>query len=188
MRVLICGVVGAVAAAAVWLGLEHFLQKDIGWLALAVGLVTGLSVHKAGGSAVNGSYARGGLAALLALAAIVGGRQVYAKVMEAVNDNAAPAVVVAAAEGQADDDAADTATTESAESNVEPPPIEQIGIGKAGRQKVSLKKRSSQMEMVWMCAAGLVAYIIGKGRDPIPVAAEQTAEQTSEQPQDDSGQ
>ncbi len=184
MRVLICGIVGAAAAAAVWLGLELWLQKDIGWLALAVGLVTGLSVHKAAGGATGGGYVRGGLAALLALAAIVGGYKLKAKVMEAVNDAAAAVAVASVAEDLADDDSDDTVTSGAADSRVELPPIEQIGIGEAGGHKVSLKKRCSQMDMVWMCAAALVAYIFGKGRDPILA----TAEQTGEQPQDDSGQ
>ncbi len=184
MRVLICGIVGAAAAAAVWLGLEHWLQKDIGWLALAVGLVTGWSVHKAAGSAVGGGYVRGAFAALLTLAAIVGGRQLYAKVMEAVNETAAPVAVVSVAEDQADDDSADAATSEGTDLEVEREPIDRFGPRGAAGQKMSLKKRFSQMEVVWMCAAALVAYIFGKGRDPILA----TAEQTAEQPQDDSGQ
>ncbi len=184
MRILICGVVAAAAAAAVWLGLEHYLQKDLGWLALAVGLVTGLSVHKAAGGATGGGYARGGFAALLALAAIVGGRQVYAKVMEAVNDTATAIAVVSVAEDQADDDSDDVATGGGTSSEVEREPIDRIGIRGAAGPNMPMKKPFSQMEMVWMCAAALVAYIFGKGRDPIPDAAEQTAEQ----PQDDSGQ
>ncbi len=186
MRILICGVVAAAAAATVWLGLEHYLQKDLGWLALAVGLVTGLSVHKAAGGATGGGYARGGFAALLALAAIVGGRQVYAKVMEAVNDTATAIAVVSVAEDRADD-SADAATSEGTDSEVEPRPIERIPTRGAGGYKVSMKKRFSEMEMVWMCAAVLVAYVVGKGRDHIPDTAENAAEQTGEQPKDDSG-
>ncbi len=186
MRILICGVVAAAAAAAVWLGLEHYLQKDLGWLALAVGLVTGLSVHKAAGGATGGGYARGGFAALLALAAIVGGRQVYAKVMEAMNDTATAIAVVSVAEDQADD-SADAATSEGTDSEVEPRRSERSRTQGAGGHTV-LKKRFSQMEMVWMCAAVLVAYVVGKGRDHIPDTAENSAEQTGDQPKDDSGQ
>lgn len=187
MRVLVCGVVAAAASAAVWLGLEYFLLMEIGWLAIAVGLVTGWSVRKSAGTATGGGYARGGLAALLALAAIAGGQQIKAKVMEALNDSATPIAVVSMTEDQADDDSADAATSAAADSEVEleQPPIERIGIGAPGRHKMS---RFSEMGMVWMCAAGLVAYIIGKGRDPIPASAEKTAEKTAEQPQDDSGQ
>ncbi len=190
MRVLICGIVGAAAAAAVWLGLEYWLEKDIGWLVIGVGLVTGWSVHNAAGSAAGGGYARGGFAALLALAAIVGGRQLYVMVIEAVNDTAKAVAIASVAEDQADDsaDSAEAATGEGTDPEVELRPNKRIGIGGAGGQNVSLKKRFSQMEMVWMCAAALVAYVIGKGRDPIPATAENTAEQAGEQPKEDSEQ
>ncbi len=175
MRVLICGVIGAVAAAAVWLGLEHYLQKDMGWLALAVGLVTGLSVHKGAGNATGGGYARGGFAALLALAAIVGGRQVYAKVMEAVNDSASAITVEEVVEDQTAGDSEEASTGEATESAVEERIEEPTRGGGVGGTKMPMKKRFSEMEMVWMCAAALVAYIVGKGPDPVPVEDEEKA-------------
>jgi hypothetical protein len=181
MRVLICGVIGAAAAAAAWLGLEHVLQKDIGWLAVLVGLVTGLSVHKGAGAATGGGYARGGLAALLALAAIVGGRQVYAKVMEAVNDTAAPVAVVSTAE-ETIDDSGEVTSEGSATTVEEYQPEEPSRMGDGGAQKLPMKKRISEMEMVWMCAAALVAYIVGKGPDPVPVADEEAEGESGEAP------
>jgi hypothetical protein len=187
MRVLICGIVGAAVAAAAWLGLEHWLQMDIGWLALAVGLVTGLSVHKAAGAATGGGYARGGFAALLVLAAIVGGRQLKVKVLEAVGGPATAIAEVTVSVDQADD-SDDAATGEATDLEVEFQPNDRIGVGAAGNQKVSLKKRSSQMEIVWMCGAALVAYIIGKGGDPVPADDEENGEQSGEQSQDDSGE
>jgi len=182
MRVLICGVIGAAAAAAAWLGLEHVLQKDVGWLAVLVGLVTGFSVHKGAGAATGGGYARGGLAALLALAAIVGGRQVYAKVMESVNDTAAPVAVVSTGEEAVVDDSGEV-SSEGAVTVVEEAPMEGLSRdGGGGAQKVPMKKRDFQMEMVWMCAAALVAYIVGKGPDAVPVADEESEGESGEAP------
>lgn len=184
MRVLICGVIGAVVAAAAWLGLEHYLQRDVGWLAVAVGLVTGLSVHKGAGSALGGGYARGGLAALLALAAIVGGRQVYAKVMEAVNESA-KAVVTAPVEGTKTAD--DSGDEDTSSSGVTDPEVEDLRegpsrMGGVAGQKMPMKKRFSEMEMVWMVGAALLAYITGKGPDPVPVSEEKADEKTDEPP------
>jgi len=182
MRVLICGVIGAAAAAAAWLGLEHVLQKDVGWLAVLVGLVTGLSVHKGAGAATGGGYARGGLAALLALAAIVGGRQVYAKVMEAVNDTAAPVAVVSTTEETVDDDSGEVSSEGAVIVEEEYQPDEPSRMGDGGAQKLPLKKRMSEMEMVWMCAAALVAYIVGKGPDAVPVADDDADGESGEAP------
>ena len=181
MRVLICGVIGAVVSAAAWLGLEHQLQKDFGWLALLVGLVTGWCVHKAAGAAAGGGYARGGLAALLALAAIVGGRQAYAKVMQATNKSAAPVAVVSQPADEADqseDSTAETATDSSPEVEAEEPAF----MGPSGvAQKLPMKKRFSEWEMVWMCGAALLAYLVGKGPDVVAVTEEET-EGESEEP------
>ena len=186
MRVLICGVIGAVVAAAAWLGLEHVTQKDMGWLALVVGLVTGMAVHKAAGPAPGGGYARGGLAALLALAAIVGGRQVYAKVMEAVNDTAVPVTVAAGDEEGTDDASGDelagdaTAAAEKERSEMD----SRIGGATAGAN-LPVKKRFSEWETVWMCGAALLAYLVGKGPDVPPVTEEEAegAGQSEEEPE-----
>jgi hypothetical protein len=85
MRVLIGGVVGAVAASAGWMAIEHTTSQEFGWMAVGVGLITGLAVHKLAGSGSRGSYARGALAAVLTLIACVGCRLVYAKVMAKTN-------------------------------------------------------------------------------------------------------
>lgn len=184
MRVLICGVIGAVVAATAWLGLEFFLQKDIGWLAIAVGLVTGLSVHKGAGSVTGGGYARGAFAALLALAAIVGGRQAYAKVMEAVNNSAAPIAVVTGTVEEADDDTSSkVATSEETVPEVEVETISLISLA----EKVSMRKQFSLMEMIWMCSAALIAYVTGKGPDVVAVEEEQAEGQTDEPPQAQDG-
>jgi hypothetical protein len=182
MRILICGVVAAAAAATVWLGLEHYLQKDLGWLALAVGLVTGLSVHKAAGGATGGGYARGGFAALIVLAAIVGGRQVYAKVMESVSEAATAVPGVAESVDPADESAEASTGGETDSMAVERPELPFPSGGQAGL-KMPSKNQFSSIDMVWMCAATLVAYIVGKGPDPIPAEDEEAGEQTGQSSQ-----
>ena len=102
MRVLIGGIVGAAAAAAVWMAIEHNTKQEFGWMAVAVGVVTGLAVHWAAGAGSRGSYGRGGLAAVLALLACVYCPQVYAKVMQQANVGQPVAVDIAAEAGVSD--------------------------------------------------------------------------------------
>jgi hypothetical protein len=183
MRVLVCGVIGAVVATAAWLGLEHVLEKDMGWLAIGVGLVAGVCIHKAAGNATGGGYVRGGFAALLALAAIVGGRQVYAKVMESVNEAAAAVPGVAEPVDPADDDSASSSTGGEIDSVADERPERPTPTGGQAGIKPQLKNQFSAIEMVWMCAAALVAYIVGKGPDPIHAEDEEAGEQTGQSSQ-----
>ena len=98
MRVLIGGIVGAVVAAVVWMAIEHNTKRELGWMAVAVGLMTGLAVRRAAGAGARASYVRGALAVVLAMIACVGARQVYANVIsQASKGTAGPAVVAATA-------------------------------------------------------------------------------------------
>jgi hypothetical protein len=45
------------------------------------------------------------------------------------------------------------------------------------------KNQFSSIDMVWMCAATLVAYIVGKGPDPISAEDEEAGEQTGQSSQ-----
>jgi len=197
MRVIVAGIIGAAVAAAVWLGAEHMSPKDLGWLSTLVGLVTGCSVHKAAGAGAGGGYVRGGLAVILTLAAIVGGRQVYAKVMQATNQAAAAVMQPAVPNTEA---AADKADDDGTEGAVENPDTEidmtvtdtEIDMtvtdmvpGKVGNQKLPLKKGKSEIDMLWMCLAALAAYVVGKGSDAVKATAE-PIEQTAEPQQGES--
>ena len=188
MRVIVAGIIGAAVAAAVWLGAEHMSPKDLGWLSTLVGLVTGCSVHKAAGAGAGGGYVRGGLAVILTLAAIVGGRQVYAKVMQATNQAAAAVMQPAVPNTEA---AADKADDDGTEGAVEKPDTEidmtvtDMVPGKVGNQKLPLKKGKSEIDMLWMCLAALAAYVVGKGSDAVKATAE-PIEQTAEPQQGES--
>jgi hypothetical protein len=171
MRGLLGGIIGAVVAATVWLGLMHVTQMDLGWLACAVGVVTGYSVHRTAGPHSGGSFFYGTLSVILALVAIVGGRQVYAKVMEA-NTGKSP-VVIAVAEPRASVVEAETAGDSIATSKQSAPVDERRPAVSLDPLSKPLPKSSiSKSDMLWMSLAALAAYIIGKGRDEIlPPAA-----------------
>ena len=181
MRVLISGILGAAVSAGVWLGLEHSVQKDLAWLMILVGLVTGYCVHRAAGSNAGAGYLRGALAVVLSLLAIVGGQRVYAQYMQSVNKSDAietvrgeepdgdgsaqesdePAEEDQDEEGDAEDEYTKTIRDQSAR------------LGEAGRgagQK-GIKNNLTEMEMLWMCVSALVAYLVGKGTGPVAASA-----------------
>jgi hypothetical protein len=167
MRVLLGGIIGATVAVAAWLGLEHVTQMNLGWLSCGVGVITGYCVHRAAGPNSGGSFVRGGLSVVLALVAIVGGQQIYAKVMEA-NADKALAVVVASetAAEKAQDDTAENSIVPSQQST----PIDERRPANVGTGPVSmptLRKTISEWDMLWMCLAALAAYIVGKGRNGV---------------------
>lgn len=167
MRVLLGGVIGALAAAGAWMAIEHTAKQEFGWMAIAVGLVTGYVVHKAAGAGSRGSYARGALAVVLALVACVGSRQVYAKVMAKTNSGAeTPA---ASAEVEADSPATSEKSNSEGEETAEPSKSvislqDQSGSGAVSFGKASLKKGISEWDMLWLSMAALTAYVVGKGR------------------------
>jgi type IV secretory pathway VirB10-like protein len=76
MRVVLGGIVAAAATTAAWLGLETVLHANLAWMACAVGLVTGLCVHRLAGPHAGASVARGTLAAVLTAAAMTAGIQI----------------------------------------------------------------------------------------------------------------
>jgi hypothetical protein len=185
MRVLLGGIIGAAVAVAAWLGLEHVTQMDLGWLVCGVGVITGYCVHCAAGPRSGGSFVRGGLSVLLALVAIVGGRLVYAKVMEA---NAGKVAAVAVAEEPGGDEAqveqsqevetqeeSEETTEESTATSQRSATVDERSVAPAGMGPIAIPSRKpsfSQLDMLWMSLAALAAYVIGKGRDEVqPTAA-----------------
>ncbi|TWU21952.1 hypothetical protein Pla144_44190 [Bythopirellula polymerisocia] len=178
MRVLISGLIGAAASAAVWFYLEFATKHEMGWLAIAVGLVTGLCVNAAAGPSARESTGRAALAAILALTAIVGGRVVYAKVMQNINQvkNVAnvAAVVVEAEDAEGDEVAVGEVVAEE-----EPVAIPAAGPTKAMRLEKPTKDTVSNIDFVYMGVAALAAYVTGKGRNKVePVDVDATAPNT----------
>lgn len=170
MGVLISGIIGAVASMAAWIGIESVIEKELGWLAIGVGLVTGFAVHAAAAKPRQQGFGRGALAAILSLAAIGLGPLAQAKIMKSMNKDAdkkvgAIEVQVPDAE-EGDSDAADS------EEPVEPA-LNRGDVGKlaVGDSKVTIgkpnKESMTDMDMVWLCASALVAYLIGKGSDEV---------------------
>ncbi|MEO2046629.1 MAG: hypothetical protein ABGX16_08655 [Pirellulales bacterium] len=191
-RGLVGGMIGAAVAATVWLGLEHITRMDLGWLSCAVGIVTGDCVHRAAGPNSGGSFVRGILSIILTLVAIVGGRQVFVKVMEA---NASlvstktivapvlsePEAIVRQEDTSGNNDETLPQTANEARSILP-------GARTVGSSQVSLKSSFSEWAMLWMGLAALAAYILGKGRDEDLNAVASDEPQSEPQPTSEDGQ
>jgi hypothetical protein len=176
MRSLIGGIIAAMAAAVAWLVLEHLTKQELGWLTIAVGLITGCGVRFASGSSSGESYARGALAAVLALAAIVGGRQGYSKVMEQfINVPAADMQVIATEVETVKNVEADS--TISNRNQEKKPTIDLDRLAGTGKslKMMSTKdaaKQISTFDIACLGIAALSAYVVGKGSGNKPSSEE----------------
>ncbi len=166
MRVLLSGIIGAAAAAGAWMLIEHSTRQEFGWMAILVGLATGLAVHWAAGAGSRSSYGRGAMAVVFALIACVGSRQVYAKVMEQFDIGASAAAAVA--QGEEGEDATEVANSDQPADS--PPKLALLlrdqqapKVGSFGGK--SIVQGMSQWDMLWLSVAALSAYVVGKGRD-----------------------
>ena len=163
MRVLLSGLIGAAASAAAWFYLEHVTGHEMGWLAIAVGLITGLCVNAGAGPFARESTGRAALAALLALAAIVGGRVAYANVMQKMSQVKNVGNVVAQVDEVAVDDQGDLVL---AEGEVEEPVALELPRGGKGLKLEKPTVNSvSEVDFLYMGLGALAAYITGKGRN-----------------------
>jgi len=177
MRIFFAGLIGAAVTTVVWLALEYVTLMDFGWLSCGVGVVTGYCVHRAAGPHSGGSFVRGALSVLLTLAVIVGGRQVYAKVMNTITVRAQVVPVMS------DSETKDTSGETVGEVDRAIPRLASEAelrggpFGLDSGSPLAQKKAFSDWDMLWMCLAALAAYVIGKGRDEV------AAPSTSDQPQ-----
>lgn len=177
MRVVLCGVISAVVATAAWMGIELAAHSEYGWMAWGVGLITGLGVHGARSARSGNKFFRGAVAALLALAAIVGVNYVgKAAILKYLNKDVANAVAIDQQAAQAED-AEEKPSTPTSRVD-EPDQPERIGGGQLGLARPRSKPKS--MDMVWLCLAGLTAYIVGKGRDEVAIVDQEPAPEPSD--------
>ncbi len=171
MRVLLSGLVGAAVSAAAWFAIEYSTHHEFGWLAIAVGLATGLCVNAAAGAAAPQSIGRAVLAVVLTLAAVVGGRMVYASVMQTLNRASTIAATQLKPNAEVSDDEED-AKVVAGDNEVASvrEPLEERGGSSKSTKRLPLNRpgvnTGSAFDLVWMGVAALVAYLTGKGSGP----------------------
>jgi hypothetical protein len=84
VKALVGGVIGGLLGAALIIGVEGFMLKEASWLALFVGVLTGLGVRIMGKTDRPGPcYLCGAIAAALTLIAFVGATMATTKILQA---------------------------------------------------------------------------------------------------------
>ncbi len=175
MRVLVGGLVGAAASAAAWFFIEYATGHEFGWLAIAVGFITGMCINAAAGAGAAASYGRAALAVILTMMAMILGRTAYAKVMQ----NATHVTTIAPAASTEKVEATDSDKAGATEGAVEatPPQVERTNLTVPGGMRLPRPTAGtmSDLDMLWMGLAALAAYFTGKGSGKsAPVVVETT--------------
>jgi hypothetical protein len=169
---------GGIIGAAVGVGLNVVLETgmlgtrvEASWFAVVIGVLTGFGVRMACRGCMERNYARGAVAGLIALAAIVASSFAIREVMKR-REVAPSSVAKAPAEkadgasdaGESDDDAAaDAAIEEPANDDRAAKSPRPVAIG-AGPPKGP--SDLNPWQFVFMALGGLVAYELGRGADP----------------------
>jgi hypothetical protein len=167
MRVLVGGIIGAGASAAAGFFVEYAPRHEMGWVASLVGVITGMCISAAAGAGTGESYGRGALAVVLTMIAMVGGRAVYAKVMQNVTKVSTLAPAARPANDAAEEAPVEVAQGDRAAVAPEAAPRAQISPANTGDAAVRMPRPTAStyedMNVIWMAAAALAAYFVGKG-------------------------
>jgi len=187
MRSLMGGIVAAIIATAVWLCLEHTSQREFGWFMVVIGLATGFGVRgwgvrgwgvKGRGTGSSGIYAKGALAVILALGAILGGRLAYSKILEQmvrrVESVEQTSLAVDAKVKDSEDD------TGSAEVAIHEDFFGDYGNLSHGGNSLSRKTSVTTADFGFLCVALFVAYVVGKSGQQAPEAENGEGEDVTE--------
>jgi len=173
--------IGAVVGAAVGMGIQVALEMGLlgrtieaPWFAIVTGLLTGLGVRQANKSDMNHtSYARGAVAAIVALAAMLG--SIYAlhaalQMKDQADAKKSPPAKAAPVEAEADE-AADEDAAEPADAT---PVVDRSAPGKGGAAAGQMPARSDMnpLQMGYMIVGALLAYQFARGAGPSAPARE----------------
>ena len=172
MRVLFSGVIGAVASASVWLWAEHLQQAKVGWMVCLIGLVTGVVMHKASqlGATKPGTgrgFARGALAVVLTLAAILGGQRAYATYLQSTSSSASKVSTESLQVADASEPGSEATKGNAAPAVLPDLSSEARDMGPGDYSQSAIKQNLSDWDMIWMGLAALAAYVTGKGGDGV---------------------
>jgi hypothetical protein len=171
--------VGAIIGAALGIGLLVLVyllfNLEQVWLAIPVGILTGLGVRTLVSTSGHASYLRGAITGVLALAAYLGGWYVVKEV--AVRRAGAPAqrpanVVTAQAEEDTDEPSGDA---DAQPVPVPQRPVPRPGVAGEGIRKAPGPSQFSTFDFIYLCVAALIAYELGRGTGAKPVATTEPA-------------
>lgn len=156
------------------------MAQEFPYLALVVGLITGIVVRSAAAS--GESIGRGAMAAVVALAACAGAPFAKMAYMQNQTKDADKPQQVAEADKSADDEEAgdeEGDAEESDEPEVEVAAREAVAAP-ADKLKIKMeapsKDKDDIMSLVWLSGASILAYVVGKGGT---AAAAQSSEESA---------
>jgi hypothetical protein len=162
-RALVGAVVGGACGIAAYVGAYFLLGWQHTWFAVVVALLVGLGVRALVATKGHPSYVRGGLTALVAIAAFVGGMLLVVELAKLQAKKASQAARPVAAQSE---DAGSTASesTQSAEpAEVSPQMIERPQAVDGAVGNVRARNELSTWDFIWMSVAALIAYELGRG-------------------------
>jgi hypothetical protein len=165
-RTIIGAVIGAALGIAVMAAVYIAFKLDSAWLALPIAVLTGLGVRMMVSTSGHASYLRGAITGLLALGAYLLGWSAMATYAQTTAAKAAQSTRVeqpADAGENEGDDAADAAAAQPVETPKAPDmPVTSKSSG-ARASKAGVPKGFSTLDYILLCAAGLIAYELGRG-------------------------
>ena len=186
------GIIGGAIGAAAWVGIEYATNSEYGWIAWPVGLLVGVGVRKGASADIRGGFFRGAVAALLALAAVMGAKYSLAKVMTMQAEKAAEPAKIAA------NVSTDARTVETTKPSGATNDIQEVLRTDTAIMKSRIAKKSgsafNELDMLWLCLSAFTAYIVGKGSgaSSLPTeegaaakAAKQTEQPTADEPSEE---
>lgn len=172
MGTLIGGIVGAVVGVAIHVALATGMfgePIEASWFAIITGLLTGLGVRQATKAGAGVSYARGAVAALIALAAIVLTFPAIQKTMTTMAKAPAPRPAQDADDATETDDATDADKDAAA---AEDEPAEKAATATApavavgGENKLpAMPNEFNTWQFLYMALGALLAYQFGRGSE-----------------------
>lgn len=169
---LLGGLLGAAVGVAGQAGLELGAGVEAPWFPLITGLFAGLGVRFGSGQAIKQvSYARGGLAGLLALGAMVGGMQgIGAVALQRATEDASKPIVpsVASSAGATGDGAEESSDSANASSAGGSAQAASDTLTAGDTSSVKRPKDPSPLPFVCMAIGAFVAYELGRGFTPAP--------------------
>jgi hypothetical protein len=163
-RTLVGAIIGAILGIAVMAAVYLAFRLDSAWLALPVAVLTGLGVRMMVSTSGHASYLRGAITGLLALGAYLLGWSAMATIAQQTAAKAAQSTRV---EQPAEGDKAEGAEAAEAAAPVETPKAPDMPIASkssgARASKAGVPKGFSTLDYIVLCAAGLIAYELGRG-------------------------
>jgi hypothetical protein len=171
---LIGGIVGAAIGVGLHLALEVGANYEAPWFAVITGLMTGIGVRQATKShAHDVSYARGAMASIIALAAIVLSYPAISWALDmkskaASKDSKKEQTAQVKTESGAGDSADDAATDAAPAEAADAAPAGAAPAGRIGAPKKTLSAQLKDFNLkqyLLMALGALVAYPLGRGSE-----------------------